>query len=203
MLNWAIGQDDSFNLINQRCQTIQFPEKGFIWMDNELAVDSCMSPADSLWIKKSGEEFDLLVVADGPHGSGRYWTITIALKSIDEQLPTRGICLVTSTIGWRTLQYFKRLPLPWVGDQNENGQPEFILWDSFPLNDEPTMAEFGLIGWVYELDSDGHLNLNMDLTRNLAAEIAAAYRLPLENENVSLQQRREEFAQILESFISE
>jgi len=65
------------------------------------------------------------------------------------------------------------------------------------------MAEFGLIAWVYELDPEGNLRLNMDLTFNLAAEIAAAYRLPLENENVNLRERRDEFARILESFISE
>jgi hypothetical protein len=150
-----------------------------------------------------GDDFDLLVAADGPHGSGRYWTITVALKKSKEEIPSRGICLETSTIGWRTLQYFNKLPLPWVDDQNENGHPEFILWDSFPLNDEPTMAEFGLIAWVYELSKEGDLRLNMELTRALASEIAAAYRQPLENSTANLQQRRDEMAHILESFISE
>ena len=203
ILKWAIGQEEPFNLISPRYQSLQFPKQEFVWLDNELQVDSCLAPVDSLWITQSGDNFDLLITTDGPHGSGRYWTVTLAIKNKNEEIPSRGICLETSTIGWRTLQYFKKLPLPWVDDQNDNGQPEFILWDSFPLNDEPTMAEFGLIGWVYELNSSGNLELNIELTRILASEIAAAYRLPLKNNNARFQQGREEIAQLLESFISE
>jgi hypothetical protein len=179
------------------------PVKGFIWIDNDLAVDSCMASADSLWLKQSGNEHDLLVAAYGPHGSGRYWRITVAVKEKDQTRPIKGLCLETSTIGWRTLQSFKKLPLPWVTDQNADGRPEFVLWDSFPLNDEPTMSEFGLIGWVYELNPGGSLDLNLDLTRILASEIASAYRVPIRDTDAGFQQRREKIAQILDEFVKE
>jgi hypothetical protein len=197
------AQENSFNPLTPRYQSIILPTSGFAWIDNDLAVDSCAAPVDSLWMKQSGEEFDLYVAADGPHGSGRYWTVTVAVLKKDQTDLKNGVCVETSTIGWRTLQRFKKLPLPWVDDQNDNGWPEFIFWDSFPLNDEPTMAEFGLVGWVYELDEEGVLRLNFELTHALAAEIATAYRQPLENHIASFQQRRNEIAHMLKLFISE
>jgi len=199
-VGYLIAQDNSFNPISPRYETISLAVEGFSWINNDLAVDTCVAVADSLWIRQTGDPSNLLVAVDGPHGSGRYWTVTVAVKKTGAEGLPRGICLETSTIGWRTLQYFNQLPLPWVGDRNKNGKPEFILWDSFPLNDEPTMAEFGLIGWVYELDHEGNLILNLPLTYAIISEIIDAYRKPLDNTNVRFQKRRNEIARLLEAY---
>jgi hypothetical protein len=48
------------------------PKQGFHWVESDNNIDSCMAPADGLWIKQSGNKFDLLIATEGPHGSGRY-----------------------------------------------------------------------------------------------------------------------------------
>jgi hypothetical protein len=200
MIRGVTAQDSSESPISPRYRRLTIPDQGFTRIENNQAGDSCTAIADSSWMEKSGDSLRLLVAVDGPYGSGRYWTVTIALKDSTEDKPTRGICLETTTIGWRTLQYFKKLPLPWIDDQNANGQPEFILWDSFPLRGNASMAEFGLIGWVYEMGSKGNLELNIDLTHVLAVELASAYRTPLSNADDRFQQQRNKIARILEKF---
>jgi hypothetical protein len=36
------------------------------------------------------------------------------------------------------------------------------------------MAEFGLMAWVYQLDSNGKFTIDWSLSRQMAGEIAAA-----------------------------
>jgi hypothetical protein len=120
--------------------------------------------------------FDLFVYAAGPAGSGRYWNVTIGIAKRQQSKPSRGICLVTSTAGWRTLQQFKKSPLSWLDDLDDDGKAEVIIWSSFPLREEASMAEYGLMAWVYRAHSENSLVIDRDLSRKMAGEIAKAYR---------------------------
>ena len=154
-------------------------------------------------MQKRVEELARIIATEGPSGSGRYWNVTVGLAEAGKTRPTRGFCVTTSTIGWRTLRNFNNNPLPWVSDRNENGLPEFILWDSFPLREEASMAEFGLIAWVYEADQKGLFRINWQLSREIAFEIASAYRKPLEETNDRIQNMRKDFARYIEEFASQ
>ena len=199
VVSCSIGQEC---LMSPQYLTIRVPVLGFAWMDSDPDDDFCATVADSVWMKQPGDSFNLMVVADGPHGSGRYWTVTIGIASPDRNTPDRGICLQTSTVGWRTLQHFKNEPLPWLGDRDRDGQPEVIIWDSFPLHEDASMAEFGLMAWVYEINSKGILDINWPLSCQYAIEIAGVYRQPLSGSNERLQKRRNEIAGHLEKFAS-
>ena len=197
------AQDIPFCLMRPPCETIQIPDQGFTWLDSNLYADPCAVVDDSMWMRQPADSFDLMVATDGPHGSGRYWTVTIGIAETKKKTPHRGICLETTTIGWRTLRNFNNVPLPWVGDRDEDGLAEIIIWDSFPLHEEASMAEFGLIAWIYEIELAGVFCIDWQLSRELAAEIAAAYHKPVDGINEWIQKLRNDAARNLEMFASE
>lgn len=61
--------------------------------------------------------------------------------------------MTTSTAGWRTLRQYRRISLLWLEDLDQDGEAELIIWDSFPLKENASMAEYGLVAWVYRLAS--------------------------------------------------
>jgi len=202
IVNPSSGQQNHTSGINPPFEKIEFPAEGFAWMEEDLFPDSCMAADDTMWVIQPADSVTLMVATDGPHGSGRYWTVTIGIAGPGNNLPDRGICLQTTTIGWRTLQRFNDTPLPWLGDRNNNDQPEVIIWGSFPLHEDASMAEFGLMAWVYEIKSRGVLQINWPLSHQFAGEIAEAYRQPLNGSDERLQKRRNEIARHLEKFAS-
>ena len=202
MMDQSHGQENPTCRVNPPFQKIEFPAQGFAWMEEDLFPDSCMVADDTMWVIQPADSLTLMVATDGPHGSGRYWTVTIGIAGPGNNLPDRGICLQTSTIGWRTLQRFKKIPLPWLDDLDGNGQPDLIIWDSFPLHEEVSMAEFGLMAWVYEINPSGILEINWPLSCQFAIEIAEAYRQPLDGSDERFQKRRNEIASHLENFVS-
>jgi hypothetical protein len=167
-------------LMEPKRTMMMIPENGFFWLEGEAFQGTCKKVPLNGWIKHPFQEFDLMVYADGPSGSGRYWAIMVGITSKDQGIPRRGFCLETSTVGWRTLQAFKGLSLPWIGDRDGDGKPELIIWESFPLGKNASMAEYGLAAWVYQVDRNGKCKIDWDLSRKMAGEIAAAYRKPLE-----------------------
>jgi hypothetical protein len=174
----SIGMDDKqqeYPLKPARL-TMQMPPKGFVWLDDEEFTGRCDKVPASNWEKFSAADFDLLVYTDGPSGSGHYWTVTVAMKSKTETRPRRGFCLSTSTVGWITLPQPTNFSLSWIEDRDGDGKPELIIWDSFPLREEATNAEYGLIGWVYQVDKNGLCTIDWNLTRKLAGDIAEAYQ---------------------------
>jgi hypothetical protein len=178
---------------------LKFPDRGLVWQEGEEDQGPCEKVPRRAWVRRSsGVSPDLFVHPDGPNGSGRYWTVTVGTAGKQQRVPGRGFCLSTSTVGWRTLQRFGR-PLAWVDDGDGDGRPELILWTSFSLVDEPSMAEFGLVAWVYELDARGTLAIDWDLSRKLARELALAYRSTLE-EGGGNQPSRDRAAEELEAF---
>ena len=182
---------------------IPLPQAGFKWLEDEEQTGACEVVPAEKWIRKASGPADLFVYADGPSGSGRYWTATVGIAKSGGTKPQRGICVTTSTVGWRTLQQYKGPALPWLDDVDGDGKSEVILWDGFPLRDGASMAEYGLTAWVYRLTSEGALVIDWGLTRKLAREIAADYRAPLANSSQIAAQLRTEAAAALEKFADE
>jgi len=179
---------------------IPLPHVGFEWPEGEEQTGPCEAVPREKWIRKPSGSFDLFVSADGPSGSGRYWNVTVGIGKKDSPKPDRGICLATSTVGWRTLQQFKNSPLVWLDDLDGDGKAEVIVWASFPLRPEASMAEFGLTAWVYRLTSKDSFVLDWKLSRRMARDLAAAYRAPLANSPQTFAPMRAEAAAALEMF---
>ena len=181
-------------------QSIHMQDGEFNWMRDGDVREPCDNLPSDGWSRRSTGLVDLHVHADGPTGSGRFWTVTVGVSGKNESQPTRGVCFATSTLGWRTLQRFSMAPLPWLDDVNNDGRAEFILWDSFPLHKEGSMAEYGLMAWVYRLVVPDSLVLDLNLSRDLARLLAKEYRSPAENDKGNLGDLREKAAVSLEKF---
>jgi hypothetical protein len=178
--------------------SISIPVSGLFWIDGHDLSGACEPVADEAWLRTPLGAQSLLVHADGPSGSGRFWRITVGFSLDRVAPPDRGFCLTASTLGWRTLQRLNGVTLPWTEDLDGDGQPEIILWDSFPLLEEPvSMAAYGLVAWVYRLNSGAAFTFDRDATRNMAAAIAAAYREPLGDEGSRLRLFRQKASQHL------
>lgn len=176
---------------------IAIPRRGLMWAKGYETQGRCDPVPERRWVRGQAGASDLLVDADGPSGSGRYWNVTIGLAARNETRPSRGVCLLASTVGWRTLQRYK--PLMWLADINADGVGEIVLWDSFPLRADSSLSDHGLVGWVYGLNGDS-LSLDRDLTRRLANELAAAYRSRLPRATANDVRQRERAADALERF---
>src|SRR5262245_37436325 len=83
-------------------------------------------PSDG-WTHRKSKAGDLSVHVDGPGGSGRFWTVVVGVPETQEVKPAHGICVSTTTVGWRTLRDYSKGPLPWLEDVNGDGSAEFIL----------------------------------------------------------------------------
>jgi hypothetical protein len=84
-----------------------------------------------------------------------------------------------------------------MDDLDNDSAPELIVWDSFPLKQEATAAEFGLNAWVYQVGARGEFAIDWKLSRRLAGELATAYRAPFDS---GLRQLRNSAAQALDAF---
>jgi hypothetical protein len=161
---------------------------------------TCPGVPDSSWKREVGKFRDVFVRADGPTGSGRYWCVTVGVGSSGEQRPSHGCCLLTSTLGWRTLQEYSGGALPWASDVDVDGAPEILIWDSFPLYPEASNAEYGLIVWVYRVASETVATIDWDLSRQWALRLVAEYRRPLGPGERHWQPIRSQVAAALETF---
>ncbi|MGH7381026.1 MAG: hypothetical protein ACREKR_02180 [Candidatus Methylomirabilales bacterium] len=155
------------------------PPSGLTWVEGEDLSGPCEKVPAGQWTTAHAKAGKVMVHADGPVGSGRFWTVTVGLASKTGTKPDRGVCLTTSTVGWRTLQVYKRTPLPWLADLDDDGAAEVLIWDSFPLSDDPSEAEYALVAWVYGPDAEGTFTLDWALSRQMAAELAEAYASPM------------------------
>lgn len=157
------------------------PESGLAWLTGEERSGPCPTVTGVFQRQPLGDG-DLLVNADGPEGSGRYWTVTVGLAQRGQTQPQRGLCLTTSTVGWRTLRDFGGRPLPWIEDVDGDGRPELVLWASFQIEASESPAAAGLAAWAYDVDAVG-LRLDLPATRKLAGDLAAAYAAELPDGN--------------------
>jgi hypothetical protein len=164
--------------MSPRHGTIALPRSGMHWLPSSEDRGTCDAAAASDWRRAASGDTQLWVAADGPGGSGRYWTVTVGAGA-GRVGPPRGVCLTTTTIGWRTLRAFESRALSFLEDVDGDGAAEFVLWDSFPLREEGTSATMAIAAWAYGLRGDS-LVLSLSGTRRMAARIAAAYRVPME-----------------------
>jgi hypothetical protein len=179
---------------------IALPSRGFTWLQDEASSGSCDEVPAGKWTRRPAGNLDLFVCADGPSGSGRYWNVTVGVGERQSTKPVRGVCLITSTVGFRTLQRYKEIPLAWLDDLDKDGRSELILWSSFPLREESTLAEYGMVAWVYRLASKDSLAIDWALSQKMAREVAQAYRSGSDPTAASLGRLRTEAAEALERF---
>ncbi len=182
--------------------TIPMPESGFASID-PVSDGECMD-RDSLagkWKRYAGKSYDLMLVLEGPAGSGRYWHNAVGVVDKKDSAPARGICFGASTIGWRSLQGFENRSLPWAEDLNGDGDLELIIWDSFSLNDDedaPDGSYVGLMAWVYRTGNGEKFEMDWEMSRKFAARIAVEYHKSLLD--TSMKMIREKAAFALETF---
>ncbi len=189
-------------LLKPKRLNIQVSDDGLNWLAGEEFSGSCNKVPANEWNIHQLNTTKVWEATNGPSGSGRYWNITIGLSNNLASHPVKGFCLYTSTIGWRTLQRYDRTPLPWINDLDEDGKPEFLLWDSFPLSDELSTGQFGLVAWVYKLTEKNNFKLDWDLTKKMASELAEAYRQPIEDQIFGLSNLRKKAAEGLNALAS-
>ncbi len=183
--------------------SISVPQTGFQWLAGGDFEGSCEGIDASAAVRGTSGDRVVLVHADGPAGSGRFWSVSVGIADGPAPTPVRGICTSTSTVGWRTLRQYSGGALPWLKDLDGDGDDEFILWVSFPLHEFASMSGYGLTAWVYRLDPEGALVLDLALSREMARTIAGEYRAPLPATIEDPGERREAAARALDQFAGE
>jgi hypothetical protein len=124
------------------------------------------------WARIGGEP--VIVAADGPGGSGRYWTV---------HLVQRGghACLGGTTLAWRhlyratdALEAQGLVPLPILADVDRDGTHELVLFRGPSVN-----PEWGNAGVVLAMPAltlaDGRWVWDERASRHLAGRLAAVY----------------------------
>ncbi|MBN1473137.1 MAG: hypothetical protein JW914_00850 [Syntrophaceae bacterium] len=181
--------------------SINLPDKGFAWIPESYENGACGNIPKTGWQQGRHGNLNLYVHTEGPEGSGRFWSIRLGVEEKEYVRPPRGVCMATSTIGWRTLQRYSKGTLPWLADVNGDGNAEFIFWRGFPLfNKRASLAVFGLMAWVYRPVSKDLLVLDEELSRSMAKSLAKEFRLPIENLDINTIDLREQAADELEKF---
>ena len=156
---------------------IALPDRGVQWTDAAPRSGPCPAVPDSAWTRRPlNDSLDVMVAAQGPSGSGRFWTVTMGLAPTDANRPTRGRCLRTSTDGFQALPAAAVAPLTWLQDRDADGTPEITLWGAFALTAEHHPPPIALTAWVYDVSADGAFPVNWHLSRTMADTLARAYR---------------------------
>ncbi len=184
---------------------IVIPNRGF-W---QLTTgDSCAVPDSANWQFSRFNKVKIAVLARGPEGSGHYWQIFIGLAQNDETRPSRGICLETSTIGWRNRRLPDDSPLFWLNDLNNDSKPELIIWDSQPLSSDSIHTAFTLVAWVFAFDGVSTFLFQEALSKKLNARLVSVQRKSRLRRRTIIRKRPENSKQkgvinILDSLIRE
>ncbi|MFO7657169.1 MAG: hypothetical protein R6W78_08885 [Bacteroidales bacterium] len=182
-------------------QFLPLPDKGFD--DLSGYVFDCEYSIELNWEKLMGKDYSLFVHADGPQGSGRLWSIIFGFSSGKEDIPDRGICLISSTTGWRTLRKYES-PIFWATDIDKDGNPEIIIWDSFYLDSDMSInVETGIIAWVYKYTEGKGFELSIALSKKLISTILIAYNSEIEGADSILISRRLMAAAALRDFLND
>lgn len=180
--------------------SIPIPDRGFTQMDDGGACEDVPTKWET---SGTSGTMRLFVRTEGPHGTGRFWEVTIGVGGKQSSKPTRGVCMSTQTKGWLTLQRYTKGALPWL---DHDGSDELIIWDDFQLPGEDSCA---LVAWVYRLvskNSKNYLVIDWDSSRRYARSLAKEYRLPplhtTPRSEKRLEKLRVEAAKALDDFAS-
>jgi hypothetical protein len=166
-------------LMNPPATAVEMPAAGFVDPLTE-ARRPCDDPPPP-WTRGPLRSGELAVATEGPEGSGRYWTVTIGLAPGPGAAPVRGVCLETSTRGFPALQRSGNGGLPWVADRDDDGAAEVVFWTTFFNTPSQSPPDTGLMAWIYRVDpAAGSLTLDWTLSRAMARELSAVYRVPLD-----------------------
>jgi len=103
---------------------------------------------------------------------------------------------MATTLGWRSLQQYDRVPLKWLHRADRDGVPEVVLWDTFQAGGSESPADAAMVAWAYRLSGD-NLVLNQESTKLLAADLARAYRTKLPGNDPYLGELRSKAASAL------
>ena len=95
MIFAADGEQRLNCLVDPFLLVMQTPKKGFVWLENQDSHQVCDASLEHEWDRFSSQTYDLWVSAEGPFGSGRYWTVTVGVAENQEMNPGRGFCLST------------------------------------------------------------------------------------------------------------
>ncbi len=182
-------------------ENIILSDKGFTDFNCEF-IECDPSSFDEYYVSTI-DTIKIFAGVNGPHGSGRYWNVVFGIAGQNDTLPLKGICFETSTAGWRYLQSFNTIPIPWLSDRNDDGRPEFIFWGSFMLPNYQCSLDYGLIAFVYQIDKNGSLLIDWELTSEIVGEIADEYNKPLAHADQWLMDRRKKIAELLQDFIKD
>ena len=180
---------------------IRVPAKGLSWLEASGFSGECDVADPEKWELVSSKTFKAFLNVRGPEGSGRYWVVAVGFGPEQRIAPVRGFCLSTSTVGWRTLARYDR-PLAWLEDLDDDGESELVIWGSFPLTEDASLAEYGLVAWVYRVVPDGVFKMDWNQSRDLAKELSGAYRTPLDDKYGPPADLRDQVAKALEDFAS-
>ncbi len=160
------------------------------------------------WVRGESGGKVLSIFPEMHGGSSRSWTITVGVNDSSSLALSYASQFMTSTIGWRTLQNFEDSALPWVEDVDKDGNDEIIIWSSFLAFETGTNADFGLIAWVYDLDSTGTLRVNIEKSKQILNRVAQAYEKPLaqrgsghDSMSISFQKRRSFISELIRSYL--
>ena len=74
------------------------------------------------------------VLSDGPHGSGHYWQLTLAVQMNDQVV---GACLITKTAGWRNIP---AKGLPHFGQWHSLSNDRFRLWSELVAGESQSQS---------------------------------------------------------------
>lgn len=173
------SQNNCTAVIKQSRQVINIPLNGFYYYDDDTIYNSKhLNIPDSGWVVLKGNNYNLYLYRECPLGTGCLAEILIGISDVNKSRPDRGFCLPVHTIGWRFLwEYDKN---SWIEDLDNDGNGELIIWDSFPLHEDATNAEYGVVGWVYRLDlNTSNFIFDLNLSRTKIQEIADAYKKPM------------------------
>ncbi|MBL9040928.1 MAG: hypothetical protein JNM83_04975 [Myxococcales bacterium] len=96
------------------------------------------------------------VLSDGPHGSGHYWQLTLAVQMNDQVV---GACLITKTAGWRNIP---AKGLPHFGQWHSLSNDRFRLWSELVAGESQSQSL--IIPLVFRL-SKRTLVLDLSATR--------------------------------------
>ncbi len=160
---------------------IVIPEHGFKNFNSKAA---CVVPEADNWQYANFGDVNIALCTQGPEGSGHYWQIFIGLTNRPGAIPNRGICLETSTIGWRYRQLPGQKALFWLKDLDDDEKPELIIWDSKPLHSDSVQVAFTLVARVFKFDGRSTFIFQNHLSQTLNKQLVPAkqnFRIKIRN----------------------